>query len=304
MDHPLLSDENSDLRKRVIQLIRTGFDVRKAGNIVFVCGGNGDTALRSKFIEYCQATGVGFELFKPEYAMKSYFSEADSDQFDISSFEELVAELSHAIVLFPEAAGSFAEVGYFSAIKELSKKTILALDADQQRDDSFISLGPAKRIAEDSLFHPNIQISYAKPKFDDIIERVNRIAITTRKKYLKFENFNTLSNYEKYCVIYTIVSILSIATIDDILYIVRALSRAQASPTMIRKLTSILVGSGWIFEVGQFGHYTLNSRGVSLLEPHSGWVSENSSIRIALSGIYERGDESFQSILEGIQHAG
>lgn len=115
MDHPLLSQEQSDLRRRVVQLLRDAYSSHKSGNLVFVCGGNQPETMRIRFAEHCKIKHPELEIFFPEFAMKDYFSEEAADQFDIADFETLIGELSHAIVVFPEAPGSFAETGYFFA---------------------------------------------------------------------------------------------------------------------------------------------------------------------------------------------
>ena len=141
---------------------------------MFVCGGNNDDDMRVQFRKFCEANAGEFDIFFPEYAMENYFKEMSEEPFNIAQFEEIVGDLSHAIVLFPEAPGSFAETGYFSKTKALYKKTILALDAPRQKSDSFISLGPAKMINEGSNYHPNVQIDYKAPDFDQIIDRIRR----------------------------------------------------------------------------------------------------------------------------------
>ena len=127
LDHPLISDVHQDIRKRVIQFIQTSYLIIRQSNIVFVCGGSKPVDMRKRFQTYFGENLGEFEFFKPEFAMKNYFSEEDNQPFDIADFEKLVGELSHSIVIFPESAGSYAETGYFSAVPELASKTILAL---------------------------------------------------------------------------------------------------------------------------------------------------------------------------------
>lgn len=172
MEHPLRKDKNKELRGRVVQFLRNGYLIQRQSNIIFVCGGSNPDHMRRRFREEFDALLTGFEFFEPEYAMKSYFTLGDVEPFDIAEFEELVGELSHSIVLFPEAPGSFAETGYFSAIDQLGKKIVLALDSSRQKGDSFISLGPAKKIQDISVFQPNLQFDYDKPDFSLISERI------------------------------------------------------------------------------------------------------------------------------------
>lgn len=303
MDHPLKENANRDLRKQVIQLFQGAYRVPRGGNIVFVCGGNDPSDMRPQFREYCAENLKEFEIFFPEFAMKDYFSAAVPEPFDIADFEFLVGELSHAIVIFPEAPGSFAETGYFSAIELLSTKTILALDAPRQLSDSFISMGPAKKISTASVYQPNIQIDYQNPTFNFITERIRNRGIAKQKKKFEFSGYSSLSVYEVFCLIHKIVSILSIASIEDILRIMRGLFNAQISAPRVRHIASILVGVGYIRSVGDYGHYAIASEKGELLETRVGYVDQENKILIQLAGVYQSGDPEFLGIVEASRDA-
>jgi hypothetical protein len=165
MDHPLRSDEHKSLRRKLYSLISNGFTIPRQSNIVFVCGGSEVLHMRRRFQENFVDLLPGYEFFEPEFAMRKYWTLGYSEPFDITTLEELIGNLSHSIVIFPEAAGSLAETGYFSARPEIAKKTLLAINAVHLAKDSFISIGPAKEIADVSVFQPNIQFDYDNPNF-------------------------------------------------------------------------------------------------------------------------------------------
>lgn len=298
MDHPLTQNENSDLRKRVIQLFQNSYRILRAGNIVFVCGGNSDTDMRPRFRSFAKDRIPEFEIFFPEFAMEDYFSGEAKEPFDIADFEVLVGDLSHAIVIFPEAPGSFAETGYFSAVERLSRKIILALDTSRQGPDSFLSMGPAKKIASSSIFQPNIQIDYKIPDFEVIATRLVSRGMAKNKKTFKIEKFHDQSSYELLCLIWKIVSLLSISTIDDITYIMRGLYSSHVSIPKIRHIASILVGAGYLSEIGDYGHYFCSSSKKNLLEARDGYLTQESAILLELAAIYQAGDPEFLSLVE------
>lgn len=298
MDHPLIHEDNSSLRGRVVQLLRSAYSVRRQGNIVFVCGGNDPADMRSRFLEYCGLHHPEFEIFFPEFAMKHYFANGDGAQFDIADFESLVGDLSHAIVLFPEAPGSFAETGYFSVIQELASKTILAMNAEWQGKDSFISMGPAKKISESSRYYGVIQTPYANPTFEDIVQRINRYALARTMKSLIISEFSALSNYEKFCLIHQCFSLLKIATIDDVIFILRAVFSSRLSIANIKQLASVLVGAQYLKETGAYGHHYVNTDKGHLLKIRTGFANEESSIALELAEIFGSGEPEFLNILE------
>ena len=127
MDHPLRSDNHKSLRKRLYELFKKGFTVPRQSNIVFVCGGSEPSDMRRRFQNQFDELMPGYEFFEPEFAMRKYWTLGDDKPFDITTFEELIGKLSHSIVIFPEAPGSFAETGYFSAISEIARKILLVI---------------------------------------------------------------------------------------------------------------------------------------------------------------------------------
>ena len=254
--------------------------------------------MRPRFRQYCELNLAEFEIFFPENAMKDYFSTNIPEPFDISDFEEIVGDLSHAIVIFPEAPGSFAETGYFSAISTLSEKTILALDSPRQKGDSFISMGPAKKIASKSIYQPNIQLDYENPTFDVVTDRIRRIGLSKNKKFFKVEKFADLSSYELFALIQKVVSILTIATIDDIVFTIRSIYRSKVSAPKIRHLTSILVGSNYLKSIGDYGHYLASPNKPTLFETRDGYRGQESSIRILLTGIYNHSNPEFLGLVD------
>lgn len=298
MDHPLLGQEQKNLRQRVVQLLRSSYRAHRSSNIIFVCGGNEDAHMRMLFRAYCAENLKDFEIFFPEYAMENIFSTDPDEQFDIADFERMLSELSHAIVLFPEAAGSFAETGYFSAIEAISKRCILVLNLKYQNIDSFLSLGPAKKIGSRTIFHPLIQIDYGDPDFGTIIERIRRINPKKYKKSLSFENFQDLSTYEICCIIHEVINLLSIATIDDLTYIFNMLFKNRYSHAKIKQLVSILVGAEYLRHLGDYGHMSINPVKARLLELRDGHLEEERAIRLSLADLYQDSDADFLGLVE------
>lgn len=235
--------------------------------------------------------------------MKNYFSETDEEQFDVTDFENLVGELSHSIVLFPEAPGSFAEAGYFAAVPALANKTILAMDSSRQKADSFISLGPAKKIQECSRFHPNIQINYAGPDFDLVAERIRRYPLSKKKKAFTIRKFSEMPSFEVFALIREIVSLMTICTLDDLQFIMRGLFSGTISPSKVRKITSILVGSGHLLEVGEFGHLTIRGEMNSILEIREGAKEAREEILLTLASLYPDAEPEFLQLVTDARDA-
>ena len=288
----------------MVQLFKNSYKVGRSGNILFVCGGNGDATMRSRFRDYCAAELPEYDIFLPEFAMEDYFSGDVAEPFDIAVFEEIVGDISHAIVIFPEGPGSFAETGYFAATDDLAKKSVLVLDADLPEQDSFISMGPAKIISEKSRFNPYMSISYTKPQFQRIGERIGRHQIAKYKKALSLTEFAALSRFEVLGLVHKLCDVLSIATIDDILFIFRSIFSSQISAGTVRKITSILVGSKFLLRHGEYGHLCANTQKSSFLVSRDGFRGSESELKLELAALYEEHDAEFAALVEASRDAG
>lgn len=304
MDHLLLSGDQSDLRKQVISHVSSSYRVRKHSNLVFVCGGNAAEDMRPRFTEYCRANLKEFEVFQPEFAMDNLWASPQAVPFDLADFEAIIAELSHAIVVFPEAPGSYAETGYFSAIPDIAQKSILVSNIAFQHKDSFISLGPAKKIAAQSRFQPNIQSDYAAPDFSVIVTRIRRVPAPISQKQLEIKKFRETSSYDLCCVIYCLVHILTVATYDDILYLLRSLYKSRLSVTRYQHIYSIMVGAGYLLQVGQYGHLRINKLKPPLVEVVGGKAGERNEIKLSLAAAYEKAKGELLDLVVEANNAG
>ncbi|WP_156503045.1 hypothetical protein PJ900_03800 (plasmid) [Tistrella mobilis] len=67
----------------------------------------------------------------------------------------VLAEVNHAkkestdaIIMLPSSAGSFLELGAFSCIESICLKMIIIIDAQYEKDNSYMNLGPLKQAKE------------------------------------------------------------------------------------------------------------------------------------------------------------
>ncbi len=301
MDHPIRESANKALRGRMVRLLKNGFNILNQSNIVFVCGGNDPDHMRTLFEAEFEKILPEYEFFKPEFAMENYFSFGDTEPFDIADFEEMVADLSIAIVLFPEAPGSFAELGYFSGQDSLSEKTVLALDLNHQKSGSFISLGPARKVAERSVFGMPIQLNYKKPDFSLISTRITDHAkLSKRKRKFSPKNFNDLSSFELFALIQKMVELLVVATGEDIESILRSMFSSHLAPSRVKKIVSILIGSNRLVEIGEFGHMATPNGKPFALSLVDGAKTELTEISVETSALLYAAENGFGPVLESL----
>jgi hypothetical protein len=94
---------------------------------------------------------------------------------------------------------------------------------------------------------------------------INALAFRGVEDQLELAAFRDLSSYDVFCLIHKCVSLLKIATLDDITFLFRALFKAQFSAEKVKKLSSILVGAEYLVPIGGYGHYYANPAKSELL---------------------------------------
>lgn len=72
----------------------------------------------------------------------------DDDYYDdLISFEEDIARIASLIAIIAESPGSLSELGSFSSIEIIAKRTCAIQQREYEKERSFITLGPVKRLA-------------------------------------------------------------------------------------------------------------------------------------------------------------
>src|SRR5262249_3851407 len=131
-------------------------------HVLFVCGGpvSGATAsMRGEFINWAKTGLPDFAVLLAEDAFREASFAGPPRFINLARFEKLVADISDCIIIFPESAGSYAEVGYFAAIEEVRTKVLVVNDRKFEAVDSFVSLGPVSTINVDSYLQPALHVS-------------------------------------------------------------------------------------------------------------------------------------------------
>ncbi|WP_422002697.1 retron St85 family effector protein [Roseovarius mucosus] len=288
MQHPIIAKENAPLRGRVLRLLKQGYLFPGRSNVIFVCGGNDPQHMRPRFTQYCEDAKVDYLVFQPEYAIDHALSMND-DPFNLSDFEALIGRLSLAIIIFPEAPGSFAEAGYFSAIDELAKKSIIVLDQSRLARDSFLSIGPAKLIEDKTRFHPSIQMSYSTPNFQLIIDRVRERNGHRRRNPFPASTYAKTDFFYKFCLAHCVFDILEAASIEDVLYIFKGLFNGRACIKELQSVTSILLGAGLIKSYGDAGAFSAIGIEKIGCVTRDGFNEERNAVKIEILSLLESG---------------
>lgn len=225
-------------------------------HLCFVCGASGDTispggprSLRSLFIEHVQSRAdAKLVCVRAETAATELLRQLDERGQNISHFERTIAEAVDSVLIFPESAGSLAELGYFSAYETVAKKTLVAIREEHQ-SNSFVNLGPVHAIARVSQFAP-IPFVIAEANDDRmrlIAERLLGESIRKRSYRERFElkAWKEYSPQHQLAILDEVIDAVGAATEVDLRNCI-SLCFGPYDISTIRLQLSILVATGRI----------------------------------------------------------
>ena len=301
MSHPFMHPKAGELLKRVAQSFRAQDTyIQRDSNIVFVCGGPMDGPyMRPRFCEYAKTELPHLRIFLAEAAQKDYVRHVEPEFHNVAEFEDIIAEVSTCVILFPESSGSFAELGYFAKSEKLRRKLLVVNNADLQGQDSFIALGPIKLVDTHSLFQPTIQLPYSNdPSFGLVQERLDKRIASHNRKRFKAQEYSELSTQQKFYSVFEIIRLFQSLTDEGIEYAFRSIWK-YANRTELHQLLSILVASDYVRRRGEEQNYfCVNRAARSFLEFESPDVKV---ITMEVVDLYEENFTEVAEIVRGLQ---
>jgi len=151
--------------------------------IVFLCGGasiKNRKSLRDRIRALLEKKRRGIirnqpiKVFYPEDLLIDMLNK--TKDADLLSYEQLLADNSHIIVIICESAGSLVELGAFSNNNYTVDKVIAAVERRRAKDKSFIMLGPIKYLKKKSRLNV---VEYSNNEE----ELANKLLKNIREKY-------------------------------------------------------------------------------------------------------------------------
>ena len=270
MSHPLEHPKAIELLQRVSQYFQSEDTyILPDSRIVFVCGGNSnENDMRPQFCKYASEHLSHFRIFLAEKALNDYWQHPEPEFQNLADFEDIIAELSTCVVMFPESPGSFAELGYFARSDTLRKKMLVVNNACYQSQDSFIALGPINLIDQYSDFKPTVQLAYSgSPEFKLVEDRLNmRIPHFKNRKKLKAKIYLEMTIEQKFYTVFEIIRIFQALTAEGVIFAFQKIW-GEANPPELLRLLSILVAADYIKRGGEESNYFCINRAIrSFLE--------------------------------------
>jgi hypothetical protein len=126
--------------------------VQSPAAVAFLCGGPCSSlgapvplSLRDAFLKIADNPSLrGKTLIQAEDVTSLSFFKDCYD--DLLKFETDLAQITDLVILFCESEGSFAELGAFSMVPEISERLFVVVRGRYWENDSFIKLGPIRAL--------------------------------------------------------------------------------------------------------------------------------------------------------------
>ncbi|HEY1648921.1 MAG TPA: retron St85 family effector protein [Terracidiphilus sp.] len=233
---PLTHPGAQRIRAELIRGLSENFYIHRLRRIVFVCGGEIDPAkanLRSDFVIWAQKNIESDALILLSETAYRAATEIGKSFINIAIFEELLASISDCVLIFPESAGSYSEVGIFAVTDSIRNKTLIANDSSHEKNDSFLNLGPIHAINTVSLFTPSVDFdssrgadpSFAERIWKRVKDRTKKFEVSRRPDIIHFVD---MSPVDRIAIVSWILNIAGISKFGDLLDIVRAVYKKHA----------------------------------------------------------------------------
>jgi hypothetical protein len=244
MAHELDHYDGRQLLVRLTRLFNSG-DAFQVTNLhfVFVCGGTSPSCMRSQFLKW---VGPEFPSLVPilaEAAFQKTQLVEPSEFPNLSRFEKLIADVADCVVIFPESAGSYAELGLFSNLREIRKKILVVNELRFQASNSFLQLGPIDEINTKSRFRPALHLDPNAAPLDfgpvktTLVERLKSRGHRKRVSPLKY---NDLDMQQKLVISHEIVRLFGKVSMEAVIECFRVIF-GDVNPNQIRRSVSLLL---------------------------------------------------------------
>lgn len=136
--------------------------LKKESLIIFVCGGKSSMEFptgRDTLLKYANKQLTEFRFFQAEQVFSNLVEEEIPD---LLSIENNLADYSDCIIIILESPGAFAEIGAFASNERLAKIMLVFNGKSYKEEESFINLGPIKKINNLSKFGRTIHAEPGK----------------------------------------------------------------------------------------------------------------------------------------------
>lgn len=205
----------SEIEKLKTTIQRKQTYLKSDSIIIFTCGAQPNDKIRvgrSTFLKYAENHLPEYNFFMAEDFFDTY-SGSGLDRSNLLSLEERMAQYSDCIILILESESTFAELGAFALSESISKLCLVINEIEFIDSPSFINQGPIKKINNDSIFKPsiNVKLENISTVFNEIEDRLKVIKRRKNRSInlSAYDNFLESNSKHRLLLILDIISLLS-----------------------------------------------------------------------------------------------
>jgi len=244
LQRPLTHPGAQPLTARLVRGLLGEVHIERRRRVVFVCGGAikpGTTNDRTVFLDWAKThldNDVLCLLSEDAYRATTIRA---TKFINLGEFEKALASVSDCVLIFPESAGSYGELGIFATVNQIKHKTLIANRSSHQIHDSFLLQGPLHAINVSSLFTPGVVYdtasTVAPPFSEQIWTRIKETPHYQSRKRLSNEPFVAMPQLDQIAVISWVLGITGIVTFADLLQIIRLAYKEKKNDVRVLKYT-------------------------------------------------------------------
>lgn len=270
----------------------------KPKTTIFLCGAskNQENSGRYHMTNLLKEHTSKFELLFPEDLFEDLM--AGSGGVDLLTAENLLASSVDAIILFPESAGSLAELGAFSYNPEVATKTICFIEYRRRKKKSFINYGPVRLIKASKT---GKVYSYKKDEFieedkkQNLLRKVTKSISIIKEQSPSKEGFGNILITDQFVL--PCVYLFDSINIKDLIKLVMHVSaeKKALSDLAVRSALLKLVSEKLIYRTsGERGSYSITQKGEKYVTNRYYMKSLRDSLRMEIMNSQYRKKTSIQ----------
>ncbi|MAT59102.1 MAG: hypothetical protein CMF23_14115 [Ignavibacteriae bacterium] len=208
--------KKNSLSPDAVKIIKDSFEANEVflntdSSIIFLCGKKISPEIlsaRELLLKYSQKHFSNYLFFLAEDFFDAYPLPSTKD---LLSIEHYLSKYSDCIIIILESESAFAELGAFSIDDEIAKNLIVINDKKFKESDSFINLGPIKKVNRVSKFGEviNTNLETITLSGHDLGQKLTKIQRKKRKR-IKLSNpreFKSFDGKEKMLLLLDLVNL-------------------------------------------------------------------------------------------------
>jgi len=284
------------LHKIKTSLVNKDVLVNKDSRIVFTCGAAEPKDFaktgRSLLMKYASNHLKNYNFFMAE----KLFNVMGNNKNDLLSIEKQLTNYSDCIIIILESPSSFAELGAFSVDDELAKKMIVINDYQFRNEESFINLGPIRKVNEKSIFGQCVSIDFERiaQSFSQLEKVLDEKIKSQRNKEIEVNSYSKLisNKKERFYLVHDLISLFFPLTHGELIQIFKTLY-GDNNAYQIHFDIALLRSLGFIDLVDN--HYTKSPYSKDLFLTSFGFSYR--AIRIDLINFYRKFDSRLNVLI-------